>query len=184
MNNKLNRKSTSPRRDSHNIISIIIVLLIASTSYLFSSSNQENNTFLSVSLSSAGTHEPQFKKEGELIFLRKENGKEIKKIAIEIPDSDAEIRQGLMYRSSLPESAGMLFIYEKSGLKVFWMKNTKIPLDIIFIDEKREIVTIQKHTVPYSEHPIPSHKNAKYIVEVNAGFCDKYQIKEGDKIRF
>lgn len=64
------------------------------------------------------------------------------------------------------------------------MKNTIIPLDIIFIDENKKIVTIQQNTVPFSEESIPSYKNAMYVIEVNAGFCGKFSIKEGDYINY
>ena len=128
--------------------------------------------------------EPRFTKEGELTFLRKTGGKKITTIDIEIADNAYEREKGLMYRHSLPDNAGMLFIFERSGPLSFWMRNTYISLDIIFADEKRQIVTIQKNTKPLSYAQIPSERNSKYVVEVNAGFCDKYGIAVGDYIAF
>jgi uncharacterized protein len=128
--------------------------------------------------------EPQFIKEGELSFLEKKGKKRITKIDIEIADNDYERTRGLMYRHSLPDNAGMLFIFENSGPLSFWMRNTYIPLDIIFVDEKKQIITIYKKTDPLSYNNIPSKKNAKYVVEVNAGFCDKYGISVGDYLAF
>jgi uncharacterized protein len=127
-------------------------------------------------------YEPKFVKEGELYFLNKKDT--LKKINIEIAEKSEEREQGLMYRKSMDESNGMLFIFEKSEPQNFWMKNTIIPLDIIYINENKEIVTIQENTVPFSEESIPSYKNAMFVVEVNAGFCGKFRIKEGTYISF
>ena len=128
--------------------------------------------------------EPRFTKEGELTFLSKPGRKKIIHIDIEIAGNDYEREKGLMYRHSLPDNAGMLFIFEQSGPLSFWMRNTYISLDIIFADENRQIVTIQKNAKPLSYVQIPSKMNAKYVVEVNAGFCDKYGIAVGDYISF
>ena len=92
--------------------------------------------------------------------------------------------QGLMYRQNLPENAGMLFIFTNEEPRSFWMKNTYISLDIIYINSKKEIVSIQKYTQPRSTYSIPSEKPAMYVLEVNAGFTDKYGIHPGDKIDF
>ena len=64
------------------------------------------------------------------------------------------------------------------------MKNTYIPLDIIFLYIELEIVSIQKFTEPLSEFSIPLYQSPKYVIKVNAGFCDKYEITEGDKVKF
>jgi uncharacterized protein len=128
--------------------------------------------------------EPRFTKEGELTFLSKTDRKKIITIDIEIADNAYEREKGLMYRHALPDNAGMLFIFEQSGPLSFWMRNTYIPLDIIFADKNRQIVTIQKNTNPLSYAQIPSKRNAKYVVEVNSGFCNKYGIAVGDYISF
>lgn len=127
--------------------------------------------------------EPTFRKDGELTFADPNNNK-LKTISIEIADSPGEQEQGLMYRHSMPDSCGMLFIFDETKPQSFWMKNTIIPLDIIYIGEDRKIVTIAKNAVPYSEKSIPSVKPARYVVEVNAGFTDTYNIKEGSTIVF
>lgn len=127
--------------------------------------------------------EPPFKKEGDLTFLKKD-GKEVKKIDIEIADNGPERQQGLMWRKSMPENEGMLFIFPEMDQQAFWMKNTIIPLDIIYVNDKKEITKIYKNTTPYSEKSMPSEGNAIYVVETIAGFCDKFGITEGDKISF
>ncbi len=134
--------------------------------------------------STSTTMSPVFKKEGELIFIKKDNQEEIKKIDIEIADSDGERQQGLMYRTQMEESQGMLFIFPETEMQSFWMKNTLIPLDILFVNEKMEIVTIQKYAQPKSEQSLRSTQPAKYVIEVNAGFCDRYQVSEGDLVKF
>ncbi len=122
-----------------------------------------------------------FTKHGELSFLKKD-GTFITKIDIEIANTDETRTRGLMYRSKMEENQGMLFIFPKDDYQSFWMKDTVIPLDMIFVNSRKEIVTIHKNTVPYSLKSYPSDKPAKYVIEVNAGFTDKYNIEVGDKI--
>ncbi len=126
--------------------------------------------------------EPVFKKEGELIFLHKETNDQIQKIDIEIADNDHDTETGLMYRRSMDENKGMLFIFKNYKAHRFWMKNTVIPLDIIYLDSSRMITKIYKSTIPFSEKGLPSEVPVKYTIEVNAGFTEKYGIDEGDRI--
>lgn len=128
--------------------------------------------------------EPQFKKEGELSFYKKNNSEEVTRINIEIADNTYDRAQGLMYRNKMKENNGMLFIMRKQELQSFWMRNTYISLDIIFLNTEMEIVHIEKYTQISSDEPIPSQKKAKYILEVNAGFCNKYNIQTSDIIKF
>lgn len=128
--------------------------------------------------------EPQFVNEGELGFISQGNKDTLAVIDIEIADNDKDRAQGLMYRSSLPDSTGMLFVFDRAAEQTFWMKNTKISIDIMYIDANKKIVTIYKHQMPYSKNPIPSMKPAQYVLEVNAGFSDFHKISEGDLIFF
>jgi uncharacterized membrane protein (UPF0127 family) len=125
---------------------------------------------------------PTFVKEGEVAFLK--NGQKYKKIDVEIAENENERAKGLMYRSYIPDSVGMLFIFEKSEPQSFWMHNTSIPLDIIYVDENKKIISIAANTKPYSDEGIPSLGNAQYVVEVNAGFSERNNIKTGDAISF
>ena len=129
-------------------------------------------------------HEVQFTKEGELSFFRETTADKIAQIDIEIADTPAERARGLAYRSSLPLDAGMLFIFASAGPLTFWMKDTFISLDIVFVSDAKQIVSIARHTVPLSAALIPSGGDAMYVVEVNAGFCDSHGIREGDRIDF
>jgi uncharacterized protein len=127
--------------------------------------------------------EPPFIDEGDLKFMDK-NGKEIAKIDIEIVDKESERNQGLMYRTRMGEFQGMLFLFDKPGPQAFWMRNTYIPLDIIYVNEKKEVVSIQKNAEVMNDKSLPSSKPAQFVVEVNAGFSERYGIMEGTTIQF
>ena len=122
-----------------------------------------------------------FTKEGELTFYTKDN-KPVVTIDLEIADTDFDRQLGLMKRKSMEENQGMLFIFPDEEMKSFWMRNTFISLDMIFVNRQREIVTIHKNTRVLSDQSYPSSKPAIYVVEVVAGFTNKFNIKEGDKI--
>lgn len=125
-----------------------------------------------------------FIKKGELTFLSAD-GKKISAIEIETAENEDEWAMGLMYRTTMAENQGMLFIFPNEDFHTFWMQNTVLPLDIIFVNAKKEIIKIHKNTVPFQESPsYDSDKPAMYAVEVNAGYCDKFKIKEGDKISY
>lgn len=164
----------------------IIVLFLSFSFYFLQGCDKKEETQWKVKdpKETVNQHpEPQFKKEGDLTFLKKD-GKEIKKIDIEVADNGPERQQGLMYRKSMPESEGMLFIFPQDDDQAFWMKNTIMPLDIIFVNSDKQIVKIYKNTTPYSEKSLPSIKKAMYVVETVAGFCDKFGVSEGDKVNY
>lgn len=123
----------------------------------------------------------KFEKDGELTFTSSK-GDYITTIDIELADTQEKRVRGLMFREHLGENQGMLFVFPEETYQAFWMKNTVIPLDMIFVNKKKIIVNIHKNTTPYSEQTYPSSAPAIYVIEVNAGFTDKYGIKPGDKI--
>jgi len=113
-----------------------------------------------------------------------DNGNEKISVNVEIADTFDERSQGLMFRESLDENAGMLFIFEEEDYLSFWMKNTLIPLDMIFISEDLEIVDI-KYAIPCKQDPCVSYKTikpAKYVLEVNGNYTIKNKISIGDKV--
>jgi len=138
----------------------------------------------SVNEQPATAAKPVFRKDGELRFLEAKTAKIISTIEIEVADDDAEREQGLMYRDTMAEDEGMLFLMETEEPQNFWMKNTIISLDIIYADAEKRIVSISKNCKPYSLDQIPSAKPAQYVVEVIAGYTSKYGIKVGDMISF
>lgn len=149
--------------------------------------------YYGVSLSKKGTNadieqsqalDIAFNKQGNLYFIDSEKNDTISVIDIEIADTEQKRAQGLMYRKSIPENAGMLFILDEEEMQSFWMKNTYISLDMLFVNANKEIVTICPNTTPLKEWSYASTKPALYVVEVNAGYCAKKGITEGDKINF
>jgi uncharacterized membrane protein (UPF0127 family) len=104
------------------------------------------------------------------------------RISAEIADDDRSREVGLMYRRSLARTHGMLFLFERSDTLSFWMRNTRIPLDMIFADTAGRIVTIHRNTVPYSEQSYPSAEPASTVLEVAAGVADEAGITTGDRI--
>ncbi len=105
-------------------------------------------------------------------------------VIVEVVDTPEKRRLGLMYRNELPEFSGMLFLFPQEQLLSFWMKNTPLPLDIIYITADYTIVSIAENTTPYSEAPIPAEHLAKYALEVNGGFCQSQGIVAGDRVEF
>lgn len=128
--------------------------------------------------------EIKFKKEGELKLIKVANDSLVASLDIEIADDDYQTQTGLMYRKSMAANHGMLFIFPDTDYRSFYMKNTEIPLDIIYISQDRTIVSIQKNAKPMDETSLPSEGPAKYVLEVNAGLSDEWQLNKGDKIEF
>ena len=122
-----------------------------------------------------------FKKEGELTFTDSLGNTKIK-IDLEIADNEYERQLGLMSRKSMGENQGMLFIFQYERMQSFWMRNTLIPLDMMFVNKDNKIITIHKNTETLSAQSYPSTAPAIYVVEVVGGFTDKYNIVIGDKI--
>lgn len=119
---------------------------------------------------------------GKLI-IRTADGREIN-YTIEIADDYLKRAYGLMHVKTMPEDRGMLFIFDSEQVREFWMKNTHIPLDILYVSSDLTIKHIAKNTVPHSLEMINSIYPAKYVLELNAGATEKHNIKPGDKIEF
>lgn len=127
---------------------------------------------------------PKFRKDGELNFVDSKTGNVLLKIDVEIASTDIDKARGLMFRPSMEENQGMLFLMDREEIQSFYMRNTIISLDIIYVNSKFEIVDIYKNTKILDETSLPSKVPARYVVEINGGLCDKFNIKEGDKIAF
>lgn len=107
--------------------------------------------------------------------------------SIEIADTLEERAEGLMFRQELADDTGMLFIFPKQGIYSFWMKNTLIPLDIIWINKEQKVVFIKKNALPCQTNicqSINPEKDAKYVLELNAGIVEIIELKIGDKFSF
>lgn len=127
---------------------------------------------------------PKFQKEGTLQITDESQSKVLTNLDIEIAENDDDRTRGLMWRRHMDEEQGMLFIMEQQEMQAFWMLNTYIPLDILFIDEQFRIVTIQKNTKPQTLDQVPSSAPARYVLEVNGGYCDRHSIREGQFIKY
>lgn len=104
--------------------------------------------------------------------------------ALELARTSAEQRRGLMQRRHMDPSFGMLFIYDAPAPQSFWMKNTYLPLDILFIDEDLRIESIVHSATPLSETPRASKGPAKYVLELRAGESKRHGFREGDAVTF
>ncbi len=102
---------------------------------------------------------------------------------IELADDAAERSQGLMHRESLPMSAGMLFVYERPQAVNFWMENTLIPLDMIFIDSAGQVVKVHENAVPLDRTPILGGDNILAVLEINGGLAGTIGIGAGTEVR-
>ena len=140
---------------------------------------------LEISLLSACTYHNQIlevnlplasiRKDGTLDFVHL--GESIKaSIAIEIAESPETQMKGLMGRSTLDDSSGMLFVFERIKPRKFWMKNTPVPLDIIFVGGNGCIVNIVESTTPMSNQRYRSAGPIKYVIEVRAGFAKRFKL--------
>lgn len=123
-----------------------------------------------------------FRDDGDLTFLR--SGEDVVTIDIEIADSDSTRQRGLMQRASLPDKSGMLFIFDRDKVQSFWMSNTPLALDLLFVDRDSQIVDIEKYTQPFNASSITSDVPAQYVIEVPAGFADTYGLTEGERVRW
>lgn len=106
---------------------------------------------------------------------------------VELARTPAEQEHGLMDRTSMPADHGMLFVFQDDEPRTFWMKNTLIPLDMLFFDAARKLVTIQADAQPCKSDPCklyPSNAPARYVLELNAGTAAKLGVREGDAITF
>jgi len=105
------------------------------------------------------------------------------RFAVEVADDEAGRAQGLMHRRSMPRGAGMLFVYDRPHRATFWMKNTLIPLDILFADASGTVRRIARMTEPMSERLIPGGEGIRYVLEINGGMADTLGIGEGSEMR-
>lgn len=101
---------------------------------------------------------------------------------VEIADTDARRSLGLMHRTAMPADHGMLFDFKADENVAMWMRNTRIPLDMLFIDRNGRIVNIAERTVPYSEATIPSKGPVRAVLELNGGTVARLGIKPGDRV--
>ena len=102
---------------------------------------------------------------------------------VEIADDSAERAKGLMFREAMASGAGMLFVYDQPQPAAFWMKNTLIPLDMIFADARGVVRHVHENAVPGDETPIPGGDAVQYVLEINGGLAARLGIAPGAEMR-
>jgi uncharacterized membrane protein (UPF0127 family) len=117
---------------------------------------------------------------GPIVELTSERG--TVGVPVELALTREQLGRGLMWRDDLASDAGMLFVFGDDVARSFWMKNTPLPLDIIFIDAEGKVVNVAENTTPFSTAPIRSAGPARYVLEVNAGFARRHGIVAGSKV--
>ena len=103
---------------------------------------------------------------------------------VEVADTPAKRELGLQYRRDLPADRGMIFLFPTESEHAFWMKNTPIPLDMIFISKDRKIVGIVEQSVPFSTDSRSVHAASQFVLEINGGLSKRHGIKIGDSVGF
>ena len=157
------------------IISAAIALSMLSFYSCKDTVNSENKSI---------TKEITFTKDGQLRLLKASTDSIIAQLDIEIADNDYKVQTGLMYRRSMEPQQAMLFVFKDSQPRSFYMKNTEIPLDIIYFNAQKELVSIQKNAKPNDATSLPSEAEAQYVLEVNAGLSDTWNLEKGDSFEF
>jgi uncharacterized membrane protein (UPF0127 family) len=101
----------------------------------------------------------------------------------EVVDTEASRAQGLMHRDAMPRFSGMLFVYPQPGPVAFWMRNTRIPLDMLFFDAAGRLTRIHENAVPFDETAIPGGNDVLFVLEINGGMARELGIELGAELR-
>jgi uncharacterized membrane protein (UPF0127 family) len=105
-------------------------------------------------------------------------------VKVEIASTDEQKQRGLMYRRELPQDTGMLFLFDRSSEHGFWMHNTELSLDMIFLDEDRAVVGVVDHARPHDDTPRSVKKPSRYVLEVLAGEASAHAVGPGSRATF
>jgi uncharacterized membrane protein (UPF0127 family) len=119
----------------------------------------------------------------EVLFSPSTGGAPLR-VRVELARTPDELQRGLMFRTALEEDAGMLFLFDGMELRRFWMRNTQIPLDMIFLDDQRVVVGIEENTIPLDETGRGPNRPAQYVVEVRGGYARRHGLGVGAKAEF
>ncbi|HEY4118295.1 MAG TPA: DUF192 domain-containing protein, partial [Byssovorax sp.] len=105
-------------------------------------------------------------------------------VNVEVTENDHDRQRGLMFRRSMPEDHGMIFLFPTKEDHSFWMHNTCIPLDMLYIDDDGLVVGIEENTPTMSDDTFSVGCSSKYVLELNAGWCRRHGVVAGQKVRF
>jgi uncharacterized membrane protein (UPF0127 family) len=117
------------------------------------------------------------------VTIATKSGREIA-FRVEVADTPAKRELGLQYRKDLPADRGMIFLFPAEAPQTFWMKNTPIALDMIFIDRSRRIVGIVEQAAPFTLEPRSVGAPSQFVLEINGGLARRYGFAPGDTVRF
>lgn len=155
---------------------LVFTVIMSSILFSITSCSEKQKTVKPITI--------EFKKEDKLSIFESDSDTIITQFDIEIAESDYETQTGLMHRQSMQNDRAMLFIFPDVKMRSFYMKNTYMPLDIIYLDKDKRIVSIQENAKPLDETSLPSLFPAKYVLEINAGLSEKLNLKVGDRMEF
>ena len=158
------------------LLKSLIILAISSILLFATSCKEEQKVIKPIEIT--------FKKEGELKLFKGTSDSLIATFDIEIADNEYETQTGLMHRKSMAVNNAMLFVFPDMIPRSFYMKNTYIPLDIIYLDSNNTIVSIQENAKPLDETSLPSNSAAQYVLEINGGLSQQWSITSGDRMTF
>ncbi len=154
----------------------LLILTLISSSLIFINCKEAEKSTKSI------TKKITFTKEAKITLKKAKTDSILKVLDLEIAETEYETQTGLMYRHSMEDHQAMLFIFKNEQPRSFYMKNTEFPLDIIYINSKKEIVSIQKNAKPFDKTSLPSSTPVLYVLEVNAGLSEKWGLEIGDYI--
>ncbi|HCF56414.1 MAG TPA: DUF192 domain-containing protein [Myxococcales bacterium] len=130
----------------------------------------------------AGTEEVRPLSQRGIARVLAADGRELP-VEVEIASNDRDRARGLMFRKSMPEMAGMIFVFPEEGYQSFWMRNTYLPLDMLFIAADGAVVGIVENAEPLTTTPRAVDAESKLVLEVNGGWCSRNGVRRGDKVR-
>lgn len=167
---------------------ISIVLLLALAGWLFITVIGPKRSNRKSSNRPTTTHsqpiEPLFNHEGNLWIMDSTGTDTVETLAVEFAQSPEEIQYGMMYRKHVNDTTGMLFFMPDERPQSFWMRNTYVSLDLIYINSNLEIVSMQENAEPLNERSLPSTYPALYVLEVKGGHAANHGIRPGMKVGF
>jgi len=161
---------------------LLLIFVLAGTSLAAACSNEHVPTGDSVSPQTRAATAPtiDFRVDGQLSFIR--DGEILETMDIEIADNDSSRARGLMQREDLPDGSGMLFVFPDESERAFWMANTPLALDLLFIRADGVIHNIRRYVQPMSAENVISDGPVMYVLELEAGQSDALGLVEGDTI--
>jgi uncharacterized membrane protein (UPF0127 family) len=169
----MNPEAYHMRRRSTRLLQAVLLAAIVSTYLGCNRSNPEPSDH-------ASEREIPFRVDGHLQILR--GNETLAQLEIEIADNDSSRTRGLMQRTEMSDDRGMLFIFPNEEDRAFWMANTPLSLDLIFIDADSTIMHIARYMRPLSSQDVPSDGPAQFVLEMIAGSADTIGIVEGDRV--